>query len=170
MSKIKNQDKFQKQLQTEISNVVLDIDFLGTAIMQKNRPTNNASGYLTFKEITDVKQLYNQRLRNILLIKNGEVPFRSLLGSNCYTFLYNPDVTWIITNLKSHIESQIKLFFTTELTVINVTVSLRSNTDVNIYEDQNRLMMDVVIDYEIPFLGQNNLKLILNSMEQEENI
>lgn len=170
--KIKNYDKFQKLVLESNKDDLpfFDLNILGETVYMDEYYYQSEElipplVYI-FNDIKDIKSLYNSRLKNLLLIKRGEIPLKNEFGSGLYDFLYSVDTNTILQNIKTHITTSINSYFGDNIILQLVDVKFRNNIEET-YVDNNRLMIDVDIFYEIPFIGDNILKINIKQMELE---
>ncbi len=162
---IRNSDKIIKHRLETDSVPFFDVDILGNVIT--NRKYDQYDQYdipnelFIFKEVNDIKTLYNNRLRNVLLIKEGEIPFNSI-GSDIYDNLYTNDLKIIEPNIKSQIREKIRQYHRTDVIIQDIRLEKR---EIDYNDDHNRVIIDIMIDYEIPYVGNNFLKFSIEQMD-----
>lgn len=108
---------------------------------------NDGDSYFGFDQITQIKKLYNEKIRNLVLTKKGEKLFDLTYGSDLYNFLFIHEPKEQNTSLaKEYIISLLKTNFS-ELFNIEVKIDRE--------DKELQFVYNIYLDYEIPFLGNN---------------
>ena len=140
--RIKNLEQVQNQRELN-PNQILGIDVLN----EIEYINNDGDIYFGFQQITQIKKLYNEKIRNLVLTKQGEKLFDINYGSDIYNFLFTQELKEQNTEIaRQYIFSLIQNNFSELL-----------NIEVNIVreEDGSSFVYLIYLDYEIPFIGNN---------------
>ncbi len=135
------------------------MDIIGGVVNQKNDPRMKEQ--LIFSEINNIKQLYNSRLRNMLLIKNTEIPFNHI-GSEIYEELFKPNEKVSESKLKNIITRTINEFFPNKIVLKDIIVQELDDID-----DEYNKKIQINVTYEIPYVGNNLLDFTVESLQLE---
>ena len=141
-SRIKNLEQVQNQRELN-PDQILGIDVLN----EIEYIDNDGDSYFGFQQITQIKKLYNEKIRNLVLTKQGEKLFDINYGSDIYNFLFTQELKEQNTEIaRQYIFSLIQNNFSELL-----------NIEVNIVreEDGSSFVYLIYLDYEIPFIGNN---------------
>ncbi len=140
--RIKNLEQVQNQRELN-PNQILGIDVLN----ELEYINNDGDIYFGFQQITQIRKLYNEKIRNLVLTKQGEKLFDINYGSDIYNFLFTQELKEQNTEIaRQYIFSLIQNNFSELL-----------NIEVNIVreEDGSSFVYLIYLDYEIPFIGNN---------------
>lgn len=140
--RIKNLEQVQNQRELN-PNQILGIDVLN----ELEYINNDGDIYFGFQQITQIRKLYNEKIRNLILTKHGEKLFDINYGSDIYNFLFTQELKEQNTEIaRQYIFSLIQNNFSELL-----------NIEVNIVreEDGSSFVYLIYLDYEIPFIGNN---------------
>lgn len=140
--RIKNLEQVQNQRELN-PNQILGIDVLN----EIEYINNDGDIYFGFQQITQIRKLYNEKIRNLVLTKQGEKLFDINYGSDIYNFLFTQELKEQNTEIaRQYIFSLIQNNFSELL-----------NIEVNIVreEDGSSFVYLIYLDYEIPFIGNN---------------
>lgn len=140
--RIKNLEQVQNQRELN-PNQILGIDVLN----EIENINNDGDIYFGFQQITQIRKLYNEKIRNLVLTKQGEKLFDINYGSDIYNFLFTQELKEQNTEIaRQYIFSLIQNNFSELL-----------NIEVNIVreEDGSSFVYLIYLDYEIPFIGNN---------------
>lgn len=140
--KIRNLQPVQNWRELE-PNQIIGIDMLN----QIEYITQDGESFFGIDQITQIKNLYNEKIRNLILTKRGEKLFDLNYGSEIYGFLFKTEFKIEDTTYASeYIKSLLKTNFS-ELFNVNIKVERK--------EDETQFVYFIYLEYEIPFIGNN---------------
>lgn len=168
IDKISGGDLYKKNIiQNQSSQVIFDVDVINDVDQ-------------SYANISDIYNLYNSRIRNHILIKNGEIPFNYKTGSGIYESMYEQSISSNISQqlneqdvgtlsqnqikekIKSNIIKKIEEQFKSEIIIKSVQVE-----EILDDSDSNRELYQINIQYNLIGVGDNHLIL---SLERQQNI
>lgn len=157
---LNNLNKLSKQEQlNRILEGMFDVDVWDEG---KYKPINEKLGVfdLRYEEVKREKELYDNRIRNILLTRKGEIPNDPEFGSELYDYVF--------FNERNFSEEQIRLIIRDQLRKYIPEIDIPSDEDITIEkktdEETGDIYVVITIGYVIPYVGKRylNLKITKN--------
>lgn len=145
-----------KQVKKYMSKETTDVDVW---LKGKYVPLNEELGIyeLQFEDKMDIIKYYNNKIRNQLLTRKGEIPNKIDVGSELYDYVFFND--------KLFSEEQVKVLIRDTLKEYVPDVIINSLEDIvverTIDQETGDIYVFITINYELPYIGKTYLNLEL---------